>query len=76
MEDPIEKEGQENNKMAKYKYSTPFSVCPYCGKKDAPCSDITSLTRAYARSFCRKIHDGVTIQDLSQPISTDLETEL
>ena len=76
MEDLTRKEAQENNKMEKYKYSTPFGVCPYCGKEDVPCSDITSLTRAFARSFCKKIHGGVTIQDLSQPISADLEKEL
>jgi hypothetical protein len=32
----------------------PFITCPYCGKSDKPCSELTSLARAYSRNACRK----------------------
>ncbi len=30
------------------------SICPYCGKKQKPCSHVNSLSRAWARSACKK----------------------
>jgi hypothetical protein len=62
--------------MTKFTYPESFSECPYCGEQNKPCSDITSLARAYARAACRKKHDGVTIKDLSIPMSEDLEFDL
>lgn len=62
--------------MAKFTYPESFSECPYCGKQNEPCSDITSLARAYARAACRKKHDGVPIKNLSAPTSEDLEFDL
>tara|TARA_B100000003_G_C10898056_1_gene358037 strand:- start:1046 stop:1207 length:162 start_codon:yes stop_codon:yes gene_type:complete len=42
------------------KYSYPNdpteAKCPYCGKKQKPCSHITSLARAWARGACKKKH--------------------
>lgn len=52
--------------MSTYKYPGKFASCPYCGMKNEACSEITSLTRAYARAACRKKHGGVPIQQPSQ----------
>ena len=32
--------------------------CPYCGKTDTPCANVTSLARAWARGACKKKHEG------------------
>ena len=36
----------------------PDSVCPYCGKKQKPCSHVNSLSRAWARNACSKKQSG------------------
>lgn len=28
--------------------------CPYCGKTQKPCSNVNSLSRAWARQACKK----------------------
>lgn len=45
--------------MSKFKYpNDPLdSKCPYCGKTQQPCSNVDSMTRAYARGICAKIHN-------------------
>jgi hypothetical protein len=45
--------------MSKFKYPNdpPDSKCPYCGEKNLSCSNVDSMTRAYARSICKK-HAG------------------
>jgi len=62
--------------MSKFIYPESFSECPYCGKQNEPCSDITSLARAYARAACRKKHGGVPIKDPSTPTSEDFNFDL
>jgi hypothetical protein len=47
--------------MSKFKYPDSFSTCPYCGEMGKPCSEITSMARAYARDACKKLHGGVPI---------------
>lgn len=32
----------------------PDAKCPYCGKSQKPCSNINSLSRAWARQSCKK----------------------
>lgn len=32
------------------------AICPYCGKKQSPCSYVNSLSRAWARDACSKKH--------------------
>jgi|MDTC01.1.fsa_nt_gb hypothetical protein len=39
--------------------------CPYCGKFDTLCADVTSLSRAWARSACMLKHKGVPLSKLS-----------
>lgn len=29
-------------------------ICPYCGKSGKSCSYVNSVSRAWARSFCKK----------------------
>jgi hypothetical protein len=60
----------------KYAYPGRFVTCPYCGEKNKACSEITSMTRAYARAQCRKLHNGVTIQELSKSQWYDPEPEV
>lgn len=36
----------------------PDTKCPYCGEKRKPCSNVNSLSRAWARSACSKKHNG------------------
>lgn len=42
--------------MSKFKYPNdpPDAKCPYCGQIQQPCSNVNSMTRAYARSICAK----------------------
>jgi hypothetical protein len=47
--------------MPKFQYPDSFSTCPYCGEKGKPCSEITSMARAYARDACKKLHGGVPV---------------
>jgi len=35
-----------------YLSDPPDAKCPYCGKKQKPCSHVNSLSRAWARSAC------------------------
>jgi len=56
--------------------SDKYETCPYCGKREKPCSEITSLARAHARAFCRKKNNGVTVDDLSTMVSEDLNPDL
>ena len=56
--------------------SNKYETCPYCGKRGKPCSEITSLARAYARAFCRNKNNGVTVDDLSTMVSEDLNPDL
>ena len=35
----------------------PDAECPYCGKKQKPCSYVNSLSRFWARSACKKINN-------------------
>ena len=58
------------------KISDRYETCPYCGERDKPCSEITSLARAYARAICRKKHDGVTVGEPSVRVSEDLDPDL
>lgn len=58
------------------KISDRYETCPYCGERDKPCSEITSLARAYARAVCRKNHNGVTIREPSVRVSEDLDPDL
>jgi len=58
------------------KISDRYETCPYCGERDKPCSEITSLARAYARAVCRKKHDGVTVEEPSVRVSEDLDFDL
>lgn len=30
------------------------SICPFCGRKQKPCSYVNSLSRAWSRSACKK----------------------
>jgi hypothetical protein len=34
----------------------PDEQCPYCGKKQKPCSYVNSLTRSWARDACKKLN--------------------
>jgi hypothetical protein len=34
----------------------PDAKCPYCGKKQKPCSHVNSLSRAWSRNACAKKH--------------------
>ena len=34
----------------------PEAVCPHCGEKQKPCSYVNTLSRAWARSVCKKIN--------------------
>ena len=48
-------ENQKNKKMYTpegYVSDPPDAKCPYCGKKQKPCSHVNSLSRAWARSAC------------------------
>lgn len=54
------KRKQLNNQKKKKMYTPegylkdpPDDVCPYCGKKQKPCSHVNSLSRAWARSACK-----------------------
>ena len=58
------------------KISDRYETCPYCGERDKPCSEITSLARAHARAVCRKKHDGVTVEEPSVRVSEDLDFDL
>ena len=42
--------------MSKFKYPNdpPDAKCPHCGEKGKPCSYVNSLSRAWARSACKK----------------------
>jgi hypothetical protein len=42
--------------MSKFKYPNdpPDATCPYCGESGKPCSNVDSMTRAYARGICKK----------------------
>ena len=53
-----------------------YEVCPYCGERDKPCSEITSLARAHARAVCRKKHNGVPLEQSSTQVSEDLDPDL
>ena len=53
-----------------------YKICPYCGMEDKPCSEVTSLARAWARDACRKEHGGVPIQEVSIRTSVDLDPDL
>lgn len=55
------KHKQSNNQKKKRMYTPegyikdpPDAECPYCGKKNKPCSHINSLSRAWARQACKK----------------------
>jgi hypothetical protein len=37
-----------------YVSDPPDAQCPYCGKKQKPCSHVNSLSRAWARDVCKK----------------------
>jgi prepilin signal peptidase PulO-like enzyme (type II secretory pathway) len=41
-----------------YFLDPPDSFCPYCGKKNKPCSHVNSLSRAWARGACKKINNN------------------
>lgn len=43
------------------KYRNFQTICPYCGKSDSLCSEIKSLSHAWARSACFKKHGGVSM---------------
>ena len=58
------------------KISDRYETCPYCGERDKPCSEITSLARAHARAVCRKKHNGVTVGEPSVRVSEDLDPDL
>ena len=58
------------------KISDRYETCPYCGERDKPCSEITSLARAHARAVCRKKHNGVPIKESSTQVSEDLDPDL
>jgi len=51
--------------MSKFKYpdDPPDSQCPYCGEGGKPCSNVNSLTRAYARGVCAKKHNHIKIHN-------------
>lgn len=53
-----------------------YKICPYCGMEDKPCSEVTSLARAWARDACRKKHNGVPIEEPSIMVSEDLNLDL
>lgn len=58
------------------KISDRYETCPYCGERDKPCSEITSLARVYARAICRKKHNGVPLEEPSVRVSEDLDSDL
>jgi hypothetical protein len=58
------------------KISDKYETCPYCGERDKPCSEITSLARAHARAVCRKKHNGVPLEEPSVRVSEDLDSDL
>jgi len=62
----------------KYRYPNdlPDSKCPYCGEKQKPCSEITSLARAYARGACSKSRGGVTLSEVSSKVTDDLDPDV
>jgi hypothetical protein len=41
-----------------YANDPPDAKCPYCGKKQKPCSYVNSLSRSWARSACAKKHSS------------------
>lgn len=47
------------------------TACPYCGKLDTLCADVTSLSRAWARSACMRKHKGVPVPKLSSDGADD-----
>jgi len=50
--------------MTKFKYDDPKeSVCPYCGESQQPCSNLNSMTRAYARGICARKHNNIKIHN-------------
>jgi hypothetical protein len=53
-----------------------YKICPYCGKDDQPCSEITSLPRAWARDACRKKHKGVPLSEVSSNVMDDMDPDL
>jgi len=62
--------------MAKFNYPNSSEKCPYCGEKQKPCSEITSLSRAYARAACRKKYNGVPIDKLIEDGHPDTNPDL
>ena len=57
------KHKQAENQKSKRMYTPegyikdpPDEKCPYCGEKQKPCSYVNSLSRAWARSACKKIN--------------------
>lgn len=62
--------------MPKFTYPDSLSSCPYCGEMGKPCSEITSMARAYARDACRKKHGGVPIEELSSTPTYDPDPDL
>jgi len=50
--------------------------CPYCGKFDTLCADVTSLSRAWARSACMLKHKGIPLSKLSSNDETDPNSRL
>ena len=45
--------------MSKFNYPNDpkDAKCPYCGQKGKACSNVNSLSRAWARSACKKINN-------------------
>lgn len=52
------------------------TACPYCGKLDTLCADVTSLSRAWARSACMLKHKGIPLSKLSSDEETDPNSRL
>ncbi len=54
-------ENQKRKKMYTpegYIKDPPDEVCPFCGKKEKPCSYVNSLSRAWARQACKQKVDN------------------
>ena len=55
------KQAENSRKPKKEKYNSyendpPDAKCPYCGESRKSCSNVNSLSRAWARSACKYKH--------------------
>jgi hypothetical protein len=49
----------KKQKYDRFETDPPNSKCPYCGETGKICSHINSLSRAWGRGACAKMHNNI-----------------